>query len=62
MQMGTETSPWRKRVKAIAEPAARGNEISLNGFGKFKTRTVPSAKAAIRPPFCPGLVRVPVTQ
>lgn len=53
MQMGTDTSPWRKRVKAIAEPAARGNEISLNGFGKFKIKDSPEREGRNPAPVLP---------
>lgn len=28
--------------KAIAEAAAKGEEVSLNGFGKFKVKDVPA--------------------
>lgn len=32
---------------AIGDAAAKGDEISLAGFGKFATRRHPSARAAI---------------
>ena len=43
---GTSKADARKAVDAvlaaIAEAAASGEEVSLNGFGKFKVRDIPA--------------------
>ena len=44
--MGSTKADARKAVDlvftAIAEAAAKGEEVSLNGFGKFKVKDVPA--------------------
>ncbi|AIT82505.1 HU family DNA-binding protein [Sphingomonas koreensis] len=45
-QTGTTKADARKAVDlvfaAIAEAAAKGEEVSLNGFGKFKVKDAPA--------------------
>ncbi|MDF0544854.1 HU family DNA-binding protein [Sphingobium sp. H39-3-25] len=45
-QTGTTKADARKAVDlvfaAIADAAAKGEEVSLNGFGKFKVKDVPA--------------------
>ena len=47
-QTGTTKADARKAVDlvfaAIAEAAAKGEEVSLNGFGKFKVKDAPACE------------------
>lgn len=63
-QTGTTKADARKAVDlvfaAIADAAAKGEEVSLNGFGKFKVKDVPARDG--RNPATRGTIKIPASR
>ncbi len=63
-QTGTTKADARKAVDlvfaAIADAAAKGEEVSLNGFGKFKVKDVPERDG--RNPATRETIKIPASR
>ncbi|MFD1104675.1 HU family DNA-binding protein [Sphingobium olei] len=63
-QTGTTKADARKAVDlvfaAIADAAAKGDEVSLNGFGKFKVKDVPARDG--RNPATRETIKIPASR
>ena len=63
-QTGTTKADARKAVDlvfaAIADAAAKGEEVSLNGFGKFKIKDVPARDG--RNPATRETIKIPASR
>jgi DNA-binding protein HU-beta len=63
-QTGTTKADARKAVDlvfaAIADAAAKGEEVSLNGFGKFKVKDVPARDG--RNPATRETIKIPASR